>query len=110
MLMATVFWDRKGVMMVEFMQKRTTGTPEGYCETQKELLRTIQNKTLGMLTSGVVLLHDSARPHAAARTRALLSYFNWELFDHLPYSPDLAPSDKRLFTRLKNSASTIMRN
>jgi hypothetical protein len=41
----------------------------------------------------VVLLHDDARPHAstAARTGALLEHFNWELFDHTPYSPDLAP-------------------
>jgi transposase len=55
-----------------------------------------------MLTSGVVLLHDNARPHTAARTRALLEQFNWELFDHPPNSPDLAPSDYHLFTYLKN--------
>jgi histone-lysine N-methyltransferase SETMAR len=57
-----------------------------------------------MLTSGVVLLHDNARPHTAARTRALLEHFNWEFFDHPPYSSDLAPSDYNLFTRtyLKN--------
>jgi histone-lysine N-methyltransferase SETMAR len=48
-----------------------------------------------MLTYGIVLLHDNARPHTstAARTRTLLEHFNWELFDHLPFSPDLAPSD-----------------
>jgi histone-lysine N-methyltransferase SETMAR len=28
--------------------------------------------------------------------------FNWELFDHPPYSPDLAPNDYHLFTDLKN--------
>jgi transposase len=55
-----------------------------------------------MLTSGVVLLHDNAHPHTAARTRALLEHFNWELFDHPPYIPDLAPRDYRLFTYLKN--------
>jgi transposase len=56
----------------------------------------IQYKRRGMLTSGVVLLHDNARPHTAARTRALLEHFNWELFDHPPHSPDLAPSDYHL--------------
>jgi histone-lysine N-methyltransferase SETMAR len=49
-----------------------------------------------------MLLHANAHRHAAARTRALLEHFNWELFDHHPYSPDLAPSDYRLFTFLKN--------
>jgi hypothetical protein len=49
-----------------------------------------------MLTSAVVLFHDNARPHTAARTRALLEHFNWELFDHPLSSPDLAPSDYHL--------------
>jgi transposase len=55
-----------------------------------------------MLTSGVLLLHDNARPHTAALTRALLEHFEWELYDHPPYSPDLAPRDYHLFTYLKN--------
>jgi hypothetical protein len=55
-----------------------------------------------MLTSGVVLLHDNARPHTAAGTRALLEHFNWELFDHPPDSPDFPPSDYHLFTYLKS--------
>jgi hypothetical protein len=50
-----------------------------------------------MLTYGVVLLHDKARPHTAARTRALLEHFNWELFDHPSYTFDLAPSAYHLF-------------
>jgi hypothetical protein len=50
-----------------------------------------------MLTYGLVYLHDIAlpRPHTAARTRVLLEHFNWELFDHTPYSPDLGPSDNQ---------------
>jgi hypothetical protein len=54
-----------------------------------------------MLTKGVFLLHDSARPHAAARTNALIKLFNWDIFDHPSYSPDLAPSDYHLFTKRK---------
>jgi transposase len=55
-----------------------------------------------MLTFGVVLLHDNARPRTAARTRALLEQSNWELFDNPPHSPDPTPSDYHLFTCLKN--------
>jgi hypothetical protein len=55
-----------------------------------------------MLTAGVVLLHDNTRPHKAARTRTLLEHFNWNLFDHSPYSPNLALGDYYLFTYLKN--------
>jgi hypothetical protein len=52
-----------------------------------------------MLTKGV-LLHDNARPHTAAHINALIKLFNWETFDHPPYSPDLAQSDYHLFTKM----------
>jgi hypothetical protein len=55
-----------------------------------------------MLTPGVVLLHGNERPRTAARTQALLEHFNWELFDHPSYIPDLALSDYDLFTYLSN--------
>jgi hypothetical protein len=35
-LTATVFLDKKGVLMVEFMQQRTTIMSEAYCETLKK--------------------------------------------------------------------------
>jgi histone-lysine N-methyltransferase SETMAR len=50
----------------------------------------------------VVILHDNARPHTAARSRALLEHFNWELLNDPAYSLDLAPSDYHLFTYVKN--------
>jgi hypothetical protein len=62
------------------MHQGTTITSEGYCKTLRKLHRAIQNKKRGMLTSGVVLLQDLARPYTAAHTQALL------------YSPDLALS------------------
>jgi hypothetical protein len=73
--------------MVEFMQRMSTVTPEVY-----ELRRAIQTKRHGMLTYGVALLRDNARPYTstAACTRALLKHFSWELFDRPPYSSDLA--------------------
>jgi hypothetical protein len=79
-LMATVLWDRKGALMVEFMQQGTTITSEMLCETLQQLRRAIQYKKHGMLTYGVVLLYDNVIPRkgTAARTLALLEHFNWE--------------------------------
>jgi transposase len=54
-----------------------------------------------MLTEGVVLLHDNVQPHTTARTNALIKLFNWKIFDHPPYSPELAPIDYHLFTKMK---------
>jgi histone-lysine N-methyltransferase SETMAR len=100
-MMATVFWDCKGMLLTEFMAPGTTITSEVYCDTLHNLRRSIKNKRREMLTKGVVLLHDNARPHTAARTTALIKRFNWESFDHPPYSPDLAPSDYHLFSKMK---------
>jgi hypothetical protein len=55
-----------------------------------------------MLTYSVVLLRNDARPHTAARIPALLKHLNWELFDYPNYRLDLASSNYRLFTCLKN--------
>jgi histone-lysine N-methyltransferase SETMAR len=48
-----------------------------------------------------MLLHDNARPHAAARTQAMLREFGWKVSEHPAHSPDLAPSDFHLFPKLK---------
>jgi hypothetical protein len=85
--MAPVLWDRKGVLLVEFMQQGTTITSEMYCE----LHRAIQNKSHVILTSSIMLLHGNALPHTATLIQAWLEHFNWEWFDYSPYSPVLAP-------------------
>lgn len=100
-LMASVFWDSKGVLLVEFMERGATINADAYIETLKNLRRAIQNKRRGLLSSGVVLLHDNARPHAAQKTKDLLDTFKWDVFAHPPYSPDLAPSDYHLFMHMK---------
>ncbi|GFU72919.1 histone-lysine N-methyltransferase SETMAR [Trichonephila clavipes] len=100
-LMDTVFWDVQGILLIEFMTRGTAINSEVYSRTFKKLKRTIQNKRRGLLSSGVVLLHDNARPHTAVRTREVLRKFKWDVFQHPPYSPDLTQSDYLLFTAMK---------
>lgn len=100
-MMATVFWDQKGVLLVEFLERGATINADMYCKTLMKLRRAIQNKRRGMLSSGIVFLHDNARPHTARSTVHLIEKFGWDVFDHPPYSPDLAPSDYHLFLLLK---------
>ena len=98
--MSTIFQDRKGILLTEFMAPGTTVMSEVYREMLNKLRRLIQNKRRGMLTKGV-LLHNNTRPHTAARINALIKLFIWEIFDHPRHSPDLVPSDYRLFTKMK---------
>ncbi|GFT31828.1 histone-lysine N-methyltransferase SETMAR [Trichonephila clavipes] len=100
-VMATVFWDRHGVLLVEFMQQGTTINAAAYCTTPTKLRRAIQNKRRGLLTSGVLLLHGNAIPHSTINTQNLIRSFEWEQIDHPPYSPDWAPGDFHFFHYLK---------
>jgi hypothetical protein len=43
-----------------------------FLKALQKLRRAIQNKRLGMLSAGIVFLHDNARPHTARRTASLL--------------------------------------
>jgi transposase len=78
--------------MLGFIHKWDYNTVTSVLKTLKQLRRAIQNERRG------VFHHDNAHPPTAARPRALLEHFTWELFDHPPYIPELAPSDCRLFT------------
>ncbi|GFT46573.1 histone-lysine N-methyltransferase SETMAR [Trichonephila clavipes] len=67
-VMATVFCDRHGVLLVKFMQQGKTINAAAYCATLTKLRRVIQNKRRGLLMSGVLLLHDNARHHSATKS------------------------------------------
>ncbi|GFU59229.1 histone-lysine N-methyltransferase SETMAR [Trichonephila clavipes] len=56
-----------------------------------------------MLSKGVLLLLENARPHTSQTTRDLIELFGLEVLDHAPYNPNLAPSDFHLFRYLKHS-------
>ncbi|GBN26496.1 hypothetical protein AVEN_39784-1 [Araneus ventricosus] len=44
-IMCTVFWDRHGILLVEFLPRDETINAVRYCETLRKLKRTIQNKS-----------------------------------------------------------------
>ena len=77
-IMATVLWDRKGILLIDLLERGLTTNADAYRATVRKLRRAVQNKRRGMLSSGIVLLRDNARPHTAARTAQLLQHFRWE--------------------------------
>lgn len=100
-LMATVFWDAKGVLLMRYMPKGTMINAATYCTILKDLREALYRKRLGLRGEEVFLIHDNARPHTAGNTLNVLRSFKWTVFAHPPYSPDLAPSDYWLFPLLK---------
>jgi histone-lysine N-methyltransferase SETMAR len=95
------FLNAQNILSVEFMPQSITINAESYCATLRHLRYAIKNRRRGLMSSGMMLLHDNARPHAAARTQAMLQECVWEDFDHPVCSPDLVPSDFHFYTQLK---------
>jgi len=99
--MATIFWDSKGVLYVDFLTEHRTINAEYYSALLKGPVKTaIRNKRKRAQTS-VSFLQDNACPHMAARTMDTIQKLKWSVLPQPPYSPDLAPSDYHLFGPLK---------
>ena len=65
------------------------------------VLCAVLSATTVALTKGVLFLHYNAPAHRALATQKKLAYLGLQCLDHLPYSPDLVPSDYHLFPGLK---------
>jgi histone-lysine N-methyltransferase SETMAR len=100
-VMATVFWDSKGLILIDFLEGQRTITASYYERVLKRLNTALAKKHQGKLHQGVLFHHDNAPVHSASKIRAILHKFQWEILPHPPYSPDLAPSDFFLFPKLK---------
>ena len=60
-VMATVFWDAKGVIMLDFLPKRSTRTGVYYANLLDQLRTAIREKRRGKLSKGVLLQQANAR-------------------------------------------------
>jgi histone-lysine N-methyltransferase SETMAR len=70
---------------------------------EEEMQPAIHSRRREMLTNGVVLHHDNARPHKTAATAETIRKLKFELLPHTAYSSDLAPSDYHIFGPLKDA-------
>jgi hypothetical protein len=71
----------KGPLLFNFVPRGDTDNAAAYSETLKKLCRATENRWRGMVTRGVCLLRDSARPHTARATQDLLQSFKWEVLE-----------------------------
>ena len=100
-VMATVFWDAKGFIMLDFLPKRSTITGVYYANLLDQLRTAIHEKRRGKLSKGVLLQQDNARVHTCKVAMDAVERNGYELIPHPAYSPDLAPSNFFLFPNLK---------
>jgi histone-lysine N-methyltransferase SETMAR len=100
-VMLTLFWDSQGVLLAHFQKCGENVNSASYCEVLLKLRDAIRRKCPGHLARRVLHHHDNARPHTARATQEMIEELQWELLEHLPYSPDLALNDVHLLGLLK---------
>jgi len=97
--MLCIWWDQKGLVYYELLKPDDSITGDRY-RLQLIRLSRIARKT-EQRHDKVILLHDklmSLKPHVVKK---YLETLKWDVLPHLPYSPDIAPSDYWLFRRIQ---------
>jgi len=102
-ILASIFWDQDGNLLIDYLPKGQTINAEYYSFLLVQLKDILKEKRRGKFTKGVLFLHDNTPAHRALATQKKLAYLGFQCLDHPPYSPDLAPSEYRLFHGLKKT-------
>ena len=92
-VMATVFWDAKGVIMLDVLLKRRIINGVHYANLLDQLRTGFREKRRGKLSKGVLLQQDNARVHTCKVAMDAVERIGYELIPHPAYLPDLAPSN-----------------
>uniref|UniRef100_A0A5S6Q7A8 Tc1-like transposase DDE domain-containing protein n=1 Tax=Trichuris muris TaxID=70415 RepID=A0A5S6Q7A8_TRIMR len=110
-VLATIFWDADGILLIDYMQHGATITGTYYANLLHQLRDAIKEKSRGKLSRKVLLLHDNAPAHRSKVSLAAIQECGFGQINHPPYSPYLAPSDYFLFGNLnQHLRGTIFRN
>jgi hypothetical protein len=96
-IMATVFWDSKGIIHLDFLTGQKTINAQYYSTLLNEKVKPAIRSKRRKRQNSVFFLQDKACPQTAALTMATLPKLKWDVLRHPPYSPYLAPSDYHLF-------------
>jgi len=101
--MLVCFFDHKGIVPYEFIAQGQTVNQQCYLEVVTGLWECVQRKRPRLWPDKWILHHDNAPAHDVLRFREFLAKISITKMDHPPYSPDLAPCDFWIFTKLKNA-------
>jgi len=81
--MATVFWDIKGVLLMDFLKRNHTVIGQHYSDQLEEQLHSsILSKRGGLLSKGIMLQHDNAQAHTANVTSSTITKLGWKVLVH----------------------------
>ena len=83
-VMTSAFWDAKGIVFIDYLQKGRTINGEYYAKLVRELGEAIKSKRQGKLKKGVLFHQDNSPPHKLLVAMATLRDCGFEVFGHPP--------------------------
>lgn len=102
--MIAAFFRCSGPVAVIPLEDRKTVTADWYTEVcLPQVFEKLCSDRPRSGLRGILLHHDNATPHTAAKTLNFLHESGVQLVTHPPYSPDLAPNDFFLFPLIKKT-------
>lgn len=74
--MCPVIWDKRGILLIEFLPRDKTNNNTIYCEALKKLRCAMQNKRRGMLTEIVVWIQNNSQGLGGIYSFHHIAYFS----------------------------------
>jgi len=109
----TALWDLRPCKHSNAIQMKTrtlASNSSKYSHMIRHHLKpAIRRERRALLSSGVCLRHDNARPHTARHNVKQVQDLKLDLLSRLPYSPDLAPTDLHILA-LKDAPRDVDSN
>ena len=103
-VMLIAFFDVRSIIHCEFLSQGQTINQHVYKEILRRLLRSVREKRQELWQDNSwVFQHDNVPAHTALSIREFLTQKNIAVLEQPPYSPDLAPCDFFLFSKLKGT-------
>ena len=100
-VMASVFWNARGIIHIDYLQKDKTINGEYYGNLLQRLNDEIKKKRPHLAKNKVLFCQDNAPVHISVIAMVKINELKFILLPLAPYSLDLAPSDYFLFPNLK---------
>jgi histone-lysine N-methyltransferase SETMAR len=100
-VMDTVFWDSKGIIFIDYLEKGRTITEQYYDQLWGKFDNALKEKWPHLAKKKVLFHQTNAPAHRSLVAAAKFVELGCKLLSHPPYSPDLAPCDFFLFPNMK---------
>jgi histone-lysine N-methyltransferase SETMAR len=98
----SAFWDAEGIYFIDYPEKGKTITGDFLSNLLTRLeKKKISEKRHGLQKKNIIFHQDNAPAHKSVLAMRKLRDLHYELLQHPPFSPDLAPSDFYLFPKHK---------